>query len=71
LGQKNESTSGDPTETEFDSVDDLFPNRSPEPNAKFVDVKTTPPGCQKVAQLVDDNKEVKDENDLENDEGDT
>src|SRR4051812_33960298 len=54
----------------LDAVDRLLPERFSEPDAESFDVQSAPARRQEMAQLVDDDEEIKKENDLEKDEND-
>ena len=70
LRQRDEAAERQRAERVLDAVDRLFPKRFAEPDAKFLDVKPAPARGQKMAQLVDDDEQVKKDENLEEDEDD-
>jgi hypothetical protein len=54
----------------LDAVNCLLPKRFAEPDAKFLDVKTSPPRREKMSKLVYYDQQIKQNQDLEQDEDD-
>ena len=52
------------------AVDLLLPDRLAKPDAELLDYQSAPARREKVAQLVDDDEQVKEDDDLEKDEDD-
>src|SRR6266516_2521334 len=64
LRQCHEASERQRPERVLDAVDCFFPERFAEPDAKFFYIKPSPAGCQKMAQFVDHDQEVKQEENL-------
>ena len=54
----------------MNAIDCLLPERFAEPDAELLDVKPAPARGQEMAQLVDHDEQVKEDNDLEEDKDD-
>ena len=67
LGESDKSPCGDAPETIFDTVDRFLPEGFTEPDAKFFDDQPAPPSGEKVTEFVDDNHQIKDDEDGEDD----
>ena len=70
LGQRDVAAGGDGAEDVLDAIDFLGPKRLAEPDGELVDFEAAPFGGEEVAELVDDDEDVKEENDFrEGDDG--
>ena len=70
LRQRDESAKRQRAERVLHAVDRFFPKRFAEPDAELLDVETTPARCQKMAQLMHNDEQIKKNKDLEEDEDD-
>ena len=67
----DEATKRKRAEGVLHAADRLFPNRFAKPDAELLDVKTTPACRQKMAELVHDNQQVKENENFEKNEDKT
>src|SRR5213592_3072536 len=71
LGQRDKASERQRTERVLDTVDCLFPEWFTEPDAEFFYVKPSPAGGQKMSQFMDNNQQIKQDENLEEDEDET
>src|SRR5437667_1233169 len=70
LRQRNEAPEWQRAERVLDAVDCLFPKRFAEPDAEFLDVKSSPARSQKMTKFMHDDQQIEKDEDLEQDEND-
>src|SRR5258705_13750335 len=70
LRQRNKTSEWQRPERVLDAVNRLLPKRFAKPNAEFLDVETPPPRREKMPELMYHDKQVKQDEDLEQDEDD-
>ena len=70
LRQRDESSERQRAERILNAVDCLLPERLAEPDAEFLNVKSSPARRQKMSQLMHHNEQIKQDQDLEQDEDD-
>ena len=70
LGQRDIAPRGNCPQRIFDPADLLFPNRFPKPNGEPVNFQPAPPRRQEMAQLMDKNQQVEEQQHFENDKND-
>ena len=68
LRQRDETAERNRAERILHAVDRFLPKRFAEPDAEFLDVEPAPARRQKMAQLMDDDEQIKKDDDLEEDE---
>ena len=70
LREGDVTAAGDGAEDVFDAVDFLRPKRLAEPDGELVDLEAAPFGGEEVAEFVDDDEDVKEQDDFrEGDDG--
>src|SRR5205823_10993950 len=58
LRQRDITTGGNASQTKIHSIDFLLPNGFAKPDAKPLDHQSTPPRCQVMAELMNNNEQV-------------
>src|SRR6266699_4015460 len=70
LRQRDKTSKRQRSEGVLDAVYRLFPNRFTKPDAEFLNVEASPPRCEEVAEFMHHDEQVKEDQDLEQDEDD-
>ncbi len=65
MRERDEAAKGKRTERVLDAIDRFFPERFAEPDAEFFDVKPAPACRQKMPELMDDDEQIKEDENLE------
>ena len=70
LRERDEAAQGKRAERILDAVDRLLPKRFAEPDAELFDHQPAPARREKMAQLMDDDEQIKKDDNLEKDKND-
>ena len=70
LRQRDKSAKRERAQRVLHAVDRLFPERFAEPDTEFLDIQSAPPRCQKMAELMDNDEQIKQDKDFEENEND-
>src|SRR5207237_2868273 len=70
LRQRNKSTKRERAQRVLHAVDRLFPERFAEPDTEFPEIQSAPPRCQKMAELMDNDQQIKQDEDFEENQND-
>src|SRR5215470_2337702 len=70
LRQRNKTSEWQRSQRVLDAINCLLPNRFTKPNTEFLDVETPPPRREKMPNFVHHDEQVKNDEDLEQDEDD-